>query len=298
LIQEHTLINLAFVDISDQRDFFTLPDPTRAELRVTAREGSESPPVEYPTISSLYHYYRKQDITDRLVSREKPHPTAQKRVSLLTEAASHSGDDYQGRLPCEKLLDGLWAVLERVAHHLHSADHALEDPVKLHQTLKELLDSLADAHKTFKDISNVTKPNSVTPNDSVFPRSNTLTYWYSVLEALQVCRKAAESAEGYFKPLTAKTIPAKAKSDAISTAKKIRDTTNDCYKDVRKHVQEWIDFLNKHGISVLKAWVRWGATGQALKELLSDDDVGYYSRRALDSLIDSLSGVLKVKMLR
>jgi hypothetical protein len=54
--------------------------------------------------------------------------------------------------------------------------------------------------------------------------------------------------------------------------------------------------LNRHGLGILKAWARWGATGEALKELLSDDDVAFYSQRALDSLTDSLGGILKVKM--
>lgn len=295
---KHTLTFVAFIDISDQRDFFTLPDPENVELRFTGREESKEPPAGYPTITSLYHYYRRQDTTDRLVSGEKLHPTAEKRVALLAGAVKKSGDNDQGRLPSEKLLDGVWTVLESVAKHLHSADHAQGDLIKLHQALRELVDSLTDAHKTFKDISaNVTKPNSQTTQDSAFPRSDTLTYWYSVLEALQVCRKASEAVEGFFKPLTAKTIPAKAKNEAISTAKKIRETSDACYKDVRKHIQEWIDFLNQHGIRVLKTWVRGGATGQALKELLSDeDDVAFYSRRVLDSLLDSLSGVLKVKM--
>jgi exonuclease VII small subunit len=216
---------------------------------------------------------------------------------MLAEAAKQSGaDDNQDHLSCEKLLDGLWDSLEKVAQSFHSADQALEDPVKLHQALKELLETLNSAQKTFQDISNARKPNTQAPNDSVLPRSDTLIYWYGTLEALQVCRKASVAAEAYFKPLTAKMIPAKAKNEAISVAKSIRDVSDRYYKDVRQNAQDWIDFLNRHGLGILKAWARWGATGEALKELLSDDDVAFYSQRALDSLTDSLGGILKVKM--
>jgi hypothetical protein len=65
---------------------------------------------------------------------------------------------------------------------------------------------------------------------------------------------------------------------------------------VRDIATSYIALLKKRGVKAIKAQVRWGESGEALKLILSDDDVEYYAKEYVDSALEAWSGVLKVKL--
>tara|TARA_R110002003_G_scaffold97_23_gene7935 strand:- start:2187 stop:2942 length:756 start_codon:yes stop_codon:yes gene_type:complete len=68
------------------------------------------------------------------------------------------------------------------------------------------------------------------------------------------------------------------------------------YQAVRDVAQSYIDLLKTRGVRAIKAQVRWGPTGEALKMFLTDDDVEYYAKEYVDSALEAWNGVLKVKL--
>lgn len=68
------------------------------------------------------------------------------------------------------------------------------------------------------------------------------------------------------------------------------------YQAIRDVAQSYMDLLMKRGVLAIKAQVRWGSTGECLKDALSDDDVEYYAKEYVESAHEAWSGVLKVKL--
>jgi hypothetical protein len=65
---------------------------------------------------------------------------------------------------------------------------------------------------------------------------------------------------------------------------------------VRDVAQSYIDLILRRGTEAIKAQVRWGPTGEALKEYLSDEDVEFYAQEYVESALEAWRGVLKVKL--
>jgi hypothetical protein len=271
------------------------------EGRRSLRKGPDNAPLGYPTVSYLYHFYKERDAICQLVYKETPHPTYQKRIALLAEAVEQTPDQGDGRLPCEKLLDGAWAALGKLAHHFHTQDGLTpEDLPNLQPLLNELINALKDAHGTLKEVSNtITQPNKTTPENSVFPRAEMFIYWYSIIEVLQLCSKMSYSIEDYLKPLKPKSLSPNLKTELTATSKNLLAVTEICFGDLQTHVADWIRFIKEHGAAVLGVWVQSGPTGEALKEVLPQRNLlKPYIDNTLASLLDSLEGVLKARLPR
>lgn len=72
--------------------------------------------------------------------------------------------------------------------------------------------------------------------------------------------------------------------------------TQVCYQAVRDVAQSYIDLILRRGVEAIKAQVRWGETGEALKLLLTDEDVEFYAQEYVESALEAWKGVLKVKL--
>ena len=79
-------------------------------------------------------------------------------------------------------------------------------------------------------------------------------------------------------------------------AKEIDAEVKSTYEAIGKVANTYIDLLQKRGVLAIKAQVRWGATGEALKPLISDDDVEHYAKEYADSAVEAWKGVLQVKL--
>lgn len=79
-------------------------------------------------------------------------------------------------------------------------------------------------------------------------------------------------------------------------AKEIDAEVKSAYEAIGKVANSYIDLLQKRGVLAIKAQVRWGATGEALKLLISEDDVEHYAKEYVDSAVEAWKGVLQVKL--
>ncbi|KAF2877832.1 N-acetyltransferase B complex non catalytic subunit-domain-containing protein [Massariosphaeria phaeospora] len=66
-----------------------------------------------------------------------------------------------------------------------------------------------------------------------------------------------------------------------------------CALAIIKVAKAYGDKLMKHGRACIVAQVRWGPTGEALKELISDTELQGYAREYVDSAFEALGGVPK-----
>jgi N-terminal acetyltransferase B complex non-catalytic subunit len=125
---------------------------------------------------------------------------------------------------------------------------------------------------------------------------NMLMSCYSQLEVLRATYKFVEhlrehviKAKGGKTHRLKKLLPPKYDTDLLQQ-------TQICFQAVRDVAQSYIDLILRRGTEAIKAQVRWGPTGEALKMYLSDEDVEFYAQEYVESALEAWRGVLKVKL--
>lgn len=262
-------------------------------VRKPVAGAAAEPPFGFPRVSYLFSFYSAQDRVCQIVFKEKETsiPTVVKQHWILwrqieeeSDRSSRGGD-----------LEVIWLTLQETVDQLRAPDHnlRLSQNLTINQRITKLIEALTcyrnDMEYTERAFAVI---NWTTPEDTVMVRDTILMLWYRTLEVFQVSWKVVQMAEEKSKQ---KNISVKIRVRS-TLVQKLRDETERGYESLRVRVREWIDFLNKHGMKVLKAWARFGVTGRALAEFLSEDDIHHYATECLYSLEDSCNGVLKVKL--
>lgn len=141
----------------------------------------------------------------------------------------------------------------------------------------------------------VTTPTGKDPvDDPTMVHENMLIASYSALEVLRALpRLTNEIKEKVVQSKTPHPLKSQVPKD---WAKAIEAEVKGAYEAIGKVANSYIDLLQKRGVVAIKAQVRWGATGAALKELISDDDVEHYAKEYVDSAVEAWKGVLQVKL--
>jgi N-terminal acetyltransferase B complex non-catalytic subunit len=78
--------------------------------------------------------------------------------------------------------------------------------------------------------------------------------------------------------------------------KDVASETQTCYEAIRDVADSYIQLIEKKGKDAIKAQIRWGATGEALRKVLTDDDVEHYATEYFVSALHAWKGVLQVKL--
>ena len=117
---------------------------------------------------------------------------------------------------------------------------------------------------------------------------------YSALEVLRALpRLATEIKERVVQSKTPHPMKPQVPKD---WAKEMDAEVKAAFEVIGKVANSYIALLQKRGATAFKAQVRWGKTGEALKPLISDDDVDYYAREYVDAAVEAWKGVLQVKL--
>jgi len=125
---------------------------------------------------------------------------------------------------------------------------------------------------------------------------NMLMACFQQLELLRATNKFVEQLkEHVIKVKGGKTHPLK-KSLPSKYDTHLLQETQVCYQAVRDVAQSYIDLILKRGTEAIKAQVRWGPTGEAMKMIMTDEDVEYYAQEYVESALEAWRGVLKVKL--
>jgi hypothetical protein len=292
----HLLIHLAFIDIADNRDFNYAQNYEYEQSEPTRRGGIQSH-ASHPNMSWLRQYYCHHDATCQLMFKDPPNLKSAGRLELLSRNIDEASKEevIEGQLESEQELNHLWKVLQSLARTLTSTNPPTEGPWNdVQWLLAETRDEIVSLQNQVQKDA-VPQVTSSTPKVEVtLPLSSGVRYLFLYLEVAQVCWKIVELAD----EKRTKRDPKFSGQLDPKVTKQIRDSLEKTYSGVQAVAKGWIDIAKQHGAAIIKAKVRFGPTGESLKELLSDQDVDFYARESVDSLIDTLGGVLKVKLKR
>ncbi|KAF1929644.1 uncharacterized protein M421DRAFT_125836 [Didymella exigua CBS 183.55] len=123
---------------------------------------------------------------------------------------------------------------------------------------------------------------------------NMLMASYSALEILRLLpRLATEINTLVLQPKTPHPMKTAVPKD---WAKQIDAAVKGAYEAIGKVANSRINLLQKRGVAAVKAQVRWGRTGAAIGDSLSEGDVEHYAREYVDAAVEAWRGVLSVKL--
>lgn len=290
------LILLAFIDIADNRDFNYAQDYRYTPSEPTRRGGIQSH-ASHPNMSWLRQYYCDHDAACQIMFKEPPNLKSDGRVQLLSRNLDEASNEEltEGQLPSEQGLNYLWKVLQSLARVLTGTNPHAEGPWSdVPRLLTEARDEIVGLQNQVQEITMPQVTSSTPRAEVVLPLSSGVRYLFLYLEVAQVCWKIVELAD----EKRVKRDPKFADRLDGKVIKEIRESLEKTYSGVQGIAKGWIDLAKQHGVAIIKAKVRFGPTGESLKEVLSDQDVDFYARESIDSLVDTLNGVSKVKLKR
>lgn len=123
---------------------------------------------------------------------------------------------------------------------------------------------------------------------------NMLISCYTKLEILRaLIRMDDQLREKVLSPKSTHPLKSKLPKNWVS---EIETETKTCYDAIRDVANSYINLIENKGAAAIKAQVRWGETGEALKPILSDSDVEAYALEYVDSALHAWKGVLQVKL--
>ena len=201
---------------------------------------------------------------------------------------------YEESIPAEAQVYHSWIILCQLGESLipQSPTHAAIK--KCPSLLNELLAELDELHSRLTLMSDGSRSCMDGPlEERPFPAlESQVSILYGHLEVLQCVCKACDMLDRKRKTPPFKGVG----TDKI--LKNLSDKASAMYKTIQEFAQAWINHYKKHGMRIVKAQARHGSVGEALKTLISDDELEVMAKVYVDGLIDTLSGVLMVKLYR
>ncbi|KAF2740443.1 hypothetical protein EJ04DRAFT_572274 [Polyplosphaeria fusca] len=122
-----------------------------------------------------------------------------------------------------------------------------------------------------------TSPESTGDTPSLLPYERGLNYFWGHIELLQAISRLP------------KTSDKRMLQDLVNLARQ-------CFDLIGKCATSRVEALKKRGVEALVAQGRAGSTGEALRQLVDNDEMKKCAREYVDSAIEALNGVLKAKM--
>jgi hypothetical protein len=207
---------------------------------------------------------------------------------------------YHTRAEC--MTEDFWGKISELNQMCRLYDVYVASSMRLagdegtHNTARQLLENVHGARKA---VENCRMPGDTTlkaEDEPTMFHENMLMFCYGQME---VCRGLSKLADllydKVFKVKSKKPHPIKAflPDNYVSD---LQDETKIWFQSIRDLAQSYIDLIKRRGVAAIKAQVRWGDTGEVLREILSDSDVDYYAKEYVDSALAAWDGVLKVKL--
>lgn len=304
----------------------------RRIARLKGEPAGDLPDVNYKSKKHTYHAQRSKltritgtrtvsDNIDRSVFPAYEHSGMHRPYSFLMPADIPSADDvlsqYHNRESVSKILyrDGIpvnWTtpttaaatahntpaerlITENFWHPIASLLYAAVNSTKADAThFSALLANLKQLRQDQEKLI-VTTPTGAEPVDEpTMIHENMLIASYSALEILRLLpRLATEINTLVVQPKTPHPMKSSVPKD---WAKSVDAEVKGAYESIGKVANSYINLLQKRGIVAIKTQVRWGKTGEAIKELVSDGDVEHYAKEYVDAAVEAWKGVLNVKL--
>lgn len=194
----------------------------------------------------------------------------------------------------EKRLKVFWDLLYTINVHVFIPENHGDDTL-IYTTL---LESVFTMRKTLERLRMPGKTSLAPQDEPTMFHENMLITLYGEMEVCKAIVKLVEHIrEQVLKPKSKSKVQHPMKSKLPENYDiDLLQQTEICFNAAHNVAQSYIDLLQKRGIQAITAQVRWGPTGEWLREMLSDDDVEYYAREYVDSAVEAWRGVLKVRL--
>jgi hypothetical protein len=249
-------------------------------------------PNIFPNVNWMIKSYDTWDASSRVLYREgqalEYFDAWAHRAGM---APDHTQNSESNMTPAESSVKGLWNNINTVVEIMTWQEDSQE---MLPVVLKALPEEL---HAMRLAMEKLRMPGSTTlkPEDEpTMFHENMLISCYTKLEVLRALNKMVEH-------LREKVV--NVKSSHYLKAKLPKNWVNDvasetqiCYEAIRDVAHSYIKLIEEKGKVAIKAQVRWGVTGDALKKVLKDDDVDFYANEYVDNALQAWKGVLQVKL--
>jgi N-terminal acetyltransferase B complex non-catalytic subunit len=238
-------------------------------------------PADIPSADYILTQGHDRESVSKILYRDGL-PTNQTPVAAQETTASET--------PAERLISSsFWHPISILLYSLQNPDTKAdaEHFTTLTANLKQLRqdqEKLIVSTSTGKDL--VDEPTMI--------HEEMLIASYSALEVLRALpRLANEIKEKVVLSKTPHPIKSQMPKDWV---KEIEAEVKATFEAIGKVANSYINLLQKRGTAAIKTQVRWGKTGEALKPLISDDDLEHYAKEYVDSAVEAWKGVLQVKL--
>ncbi|CAN9370096.1 unnamed protein product [Alternaria alternata] len=265
-------------------------------------EHSRSPgPLPYimpntiPNINWLCESLDTWDASSRLLYRETQ--TRELQGAWIRSAAtpqSHIKETEHNMTPAESTAHGIWDYINSIVEMMLLEDSPrLASPELLSSIIKVLPEEIHAMRVAMEKLRMPGATNLKLEDEPTMFHENMLISCYTKFEVLRALIKLVEHIRE--KVINSKTHNMKAKlsKDWVND---IESKTKICFEAIRDVAQSYIKLIETKGQAAIKAQIRWGKTGEILKEVLNDDDVDFYAAEYVDSALQAWKGVLQVKL--
>jgi N-terminal acetyltransferase B complex non-catalytic subunit len=278
---------VGYRNISDNVDRTVLPN---FEHSGSVQPVSALVPAGIPTKLWLFEQGEERESVNRILYRESALGN-DKDLSHEGKATNNTKSVGPDQHPAEKFVhDHFWAQIGNIVQHIDDPAAPAVDANLLNTLKDNLHHMLLEQEKLILPDSTGLKPE----DEPTMFHESMLMSCYTKLEALRALFKLAEHIRE--KVVNIKTPHPMKRHLSKDYLKNLTAETQQCYDAICNIAQSHVALIKRRGVTAIKAQVRWGPTGEALGDLLSDDDVEAYAREYVESALEAWNGVMKVKL--
>ncbi|KAI4708553.1 hypothetical protein J4E89_006609 [Alternaria sp. Ai002NY15] len=286
--------NIPVIDSSSYRNIKDVVDRTI----FPNYEHSEHPgPLSYIMPNGLpeVHWLAKSldiwDASSRFLYRETQVLEFQgKWIHQVAMPPGHAWETEPDMTLAEYQVEDTWDAINLIVKAMILPGLPLET---LPGVLEALLDQVSDMRLAMENLRMPGATHQKPEDEPTMFHENMLMSCYTKFEVLRALIKLIEHLRE--KVINAKTHRMKAKLPK-NWVNDMETETKNFFEAVRDVAHSYINLIEQRGRAAIKAQVRWGKTGEALKHVLSDDDVDFYATEYVDSALQAWRGVLQVKL--
>jgi N-terminal acetyltransferase B complex non-catalytic subunit len=249
-------------------------------------------PNLYPDVEGMIENYDTSEATSRVLYKESltlEYFNAWGQKAGLTPDRTQRPESRMA--PAEIAIRSLWKSIGTIVEVLISQEDLRGKlPGALTAIPGELHAMRQAMEKLHVSASTTTKPADL---PTMF-HENMLISCYTKFEVLRALYKLVEQVREKVDSTKSKHyMKAKLPKNWV---KDVASETQTCYEAIRDVASSYIQLIEKRGKDAMKAQIRWGTTGEALRKVLTDEDVEYYATEYFVSALHAWKGVLQVKL--
>ncbi|KAF2109051.1 N-acetyltransferase B complex non catalytic subunit-domain-containing protein [Lophiotrema nucula] len=270
-----------FGELVDSRDKVVLPHYGPSLEPLLKPDG-------WPEASNVYDRHLTNERPLRLLYKDPFSAHIDARIKAHGKAQAQKHGDISLN-PVERLLRKQWELIGAITEVICAGPLTKIDT----DLITSFKDLLKDVDRETNEIQHLIGTLDDSQQD-LLPYERGLQYFYGHIEVLQAIIRVVDTTREHLKK---PSLPAKEKN---KLPKQVLDDLEKLVKTQFSTIQDNGDHriaaLRRDGRKMIRDAGRFGPTGEALKAVLSDEDLQGYCGEYVDAAIEALKGVGKVKL--